>query len=357
MNPHAPQETDAREAAAEASAALTETHPDAPPPLPRRKRRRPIPRAVRYPELSEEQILAWADAHYARTGKWPGGQSGRVFDAPREKWPNLEAALRNGCRGLPGHSSLAQLLAERRGVRNRMALPPLAEEQILTWADAHHARTGAWPRIDSGPIVDAPGETWLAAHTALVEGCRGMPGGSSLPRLLDRHRGVRNIHGLPPLTGEEILAWADAHYRRHGKWPRPDSGPIEDAPGETWKAVDGALKVGNRGLPRGSSLFRVLAEQRGAHSHNGLPLLTEDQILAWADAHYAGTGRWPSANSSVIEETPYHQTWKAIDMDLRKGSRGLPGGTTLARLLGAHRRASGNMKGDRRIGDGIKGER
>src|SRR5438105_11379863 len=112
----------------------------------RRRRQRP-------PELSIAEILAWADAHHARAGSWPTCTSGPVRDGPLgENWRKIDNALRLGLRGLPGGSSLAQLLAAERGVRNRKGLPPFTEEQILRWADAHYARTGSWPGQDSGPI-------------------------------------------------------------------------------------------------------------------------------------------------------------------------------------------------------------
>src|SRR5436309_357023 len=81
---------------------------------------------------------------------------------------------RRGLRGLPGGSSLARLLAERRGVRNHLALPKMTIAGILAWADAHHARTGRWPGRASGAIADAPGETWTAVDGALAHGGRGL---------------------------------------------------------------------------------------------------------------------------------------------------------------------------------------
>src|SRR5262249_58060632 len=93
-------------------------------------------------------------------------------------------ALRQGLRGLLGDSSLAQLLAARRGVRNVQALPPLTEGQIVAWALAHHDRTGGWPYEDSGPVAEAPGETWKNLDAALRQGLRGLPGDSSLARLI-----------------------------------------------------------------------------------------------------------------------------------------------------------------------------
>ena len=63
--------------------------------------------------------------------------------------------------------------------------------------------------------------------------------------------------------------------------------------------------------------------------------LTVAQILAWADAHFARTGEWPSANTGLVAGAP-GQSWAAIDEALRRGGRGLPGGDTLARLLDRH---------------------
>lgn len=95
--------------------------------------------------LYVSQILRWSDAHRRRTGNWPQKDSGRVPDAPDEKWLNIDQALRKGLRGLPADWSLAQLLAEYRGKRNRKRLPKLTERQIVSWADPHHRRTGSWP--------------------------------------------------------------------------------------------------------------------------------------------------------------------------------------------------------------------
>jgi hypothetical protein len=73
-------------------------------------------------------------------------------------------------------------------VRNKAALPRLTLKQIRAWAKAHRERTGAWPGDTSGPIPEAPGETWKAVQMALVQGLRGLKGGSSLARLLGRGR-------------------------------------------------------------------------------------------------------------------------------------------------------------------------
>lgn len=68
--------------------------------------------------------------------------------------------------------------------------PDLTADQILAWADAHHTRTGEWTTRRAGEIPDAPGETWGAVEKALGLGLRGLPGGSSLPKLVAECRSV-----------------------------------------------------------------------------------------------------------------------------------------------------------------------
>jgi hypothetical protein len=309
----------------------------------RRKRRgRQGPHQRKAP-LSVQQILEWADAHHQREGRWPSQYSGAIPEAPGENWRAIQMALREGYRGLPGGSTVARLLAEHRGVPHLRERPDLAVEQILTWADRHHARTGKWPTQHSGAVVEAPHESWPQIDAALRDGRRGLPGGSSLPQLLAERRAVRNIHTLPPLTEEMILAWADAYRERHDRWPSGEAVPIEEAPGETWNAVDLALKVGRRGLAGGSSLAQLLAERRGHRNRAGLPPYTVKQILAWADAYHTRHGHWPTAGSGPIEEAP-GESWNAVDRALRNGTRGFPGGSSLARLL-EKRRGVRNVHG------------
>jgi hypothetical protein len=98
----------------------------------------------RRPPLSIEQVLAWADAHYARTGRWPTAASGPVEGAPGEAWGNINAALSDGYRGHPGGNSLARLLDRRRGRgHGRVPWTPAEDElaRALPPAEAA-ARTG-----------------------------------------------------------------------------------------------------------------------------------------------------------------------------------------------------------------------
>lgn len=285
------------------------------------------------PILTEDQILSWADAYYEIHEKWPI-QSSEKIEGTNENWRNISLCLRRGDRGLPGGSSLAQLLEEYRGYRHWNNAPSLSEERILTWADEYFRIHNKWPTEISGMIFDTD-ENWKNISQCLRIGLRGLPGGSSLAQLLQSHRDYQNPKGKPSLTEDQILAWADLHYQRHGRWPVIVSGQIE---GEdlTWSAVNLALQRGTRGLPGGSSLARLLETYRGKRNNYNRPPLTEEKILAWADAYYVQHNRWPTRTSGTIAET--EDTWCAVHTALQRGSRGLPGGSSLAKLLDAHRR-------------------
>jgi hypothetical protein len=289
------------------------------------------------PRLSVRQIVAWVDAHRRRLQRWPTPTSGPIADAPGETWLAIHRALVDGTRGLPGGSSLALLLAKQRGKRHHYYLSRLTVSQILTWADTHFRRTAQWPTNDSGPVQDAPGETWLGLSEALRNGRRGLRAGSSLARLLAEHRGVPNRALLPRLTVKQILARADAHFRRTGRWPVIESGPVHDAPGETWAGINNSLSRGLRGLPGGVSLAQLLAAERGKRNHKDLPRLTRRQILVWADQHFQRTGQWPNRKSGPILDAP-GEKWANVNAALEQGGRGLPGGSSLSRLMQRQRK-------------------
>jgi hypothetical protein len=289
--------------------------------------------------LNIERILQWADAEHNRTGCWPKGSprpgtSSPVHGAIGETWRGINAALSHGCRGLPGGSSLARLLAKHRGVRNQLRLPKFSVAQILAWADAHFKRHREWPKAASEAVFGTQ-ETWCIVHGALARGTRGLPGGSSLARLLAEHRGVRNPQDPPRLTVDQILEWADAYHERTDSWPRQTSGPVYGVVDETWAKINASLRKGLRGLPGGSSLAQLLAERRGLRNMRRLSSLSTAQILKWADAHFRRHGDWPKRKSGAVDGAP--ETWHAIEQALAGGRRGLPGGSSLPRLFAEHR--------------------
>lgn len=137
------------------------------------------------PDLTTDQILAWADAHFESVGKWPNAHGGAITGTD-ETWGCVNAALERGVRRLPGGSSLAKLLSERRGKRNIRDLPPLSVQQILSWAYEHKRKTGRWPNGRDGD-VEGTDEKWVNIDQALVKGLRHLPSGSSLAKLRDKY--------------------------------------------------------------------------------------------------------------------------------------------------------------------------
>lgn len=299
------------------------------------------------PPLIESKILEWADAHHALKGTWPTRKCGTVHGSWTERWSAIHAALQKGHRGLPGGSSLPRFLAKHRGVRNRKGLSPLTVPRILRWADSFHKQNAEWPHHDTKPAIPGTnGETWLGVDSALRSGIRGLPGGSSLARVLAEHRDVRNPGDLPPLSVGRVLEWADAFHERTGEWPKQKNWreAIPGTNGETWGNIIQAIALGLRGFPGGSTLFDLLSEHRGVRNVGNLLALTEDQILAWADAFFARHGGWPTCRcqDQLIPGT-VGERWFNIDQALRKGLRGLPDGSSLPKLL-ARRRGVPNSK-------------
>jgi hypothetical protein len=157
---------------------------------------------------------------------------------------------------------LRRLRAQRGG---RLSHQTLSPQRILRAAEAYHAAMGRWPTSRSGPISGIPGETWSTINRALVRGLRGLPGGSSLARLM-----AANLPAYTRvLTVETIVAWGEVHYARHGRWPTRDAGAVIGAPGEKWSNLEQALYAGSHGLPAGLSLAKLFAGRKAPISDRG----------------------------------------------------------------------------------------
>jgi hypothetical protein len=69
-------------------------------------------------DLTEHQVLAWADAFYASHGHWPRWDSGPIPESNGETWFSVSAALVLGRRGFrPGESLAAFLFVRHRRAR------------------------------------------------------------------------------------------------------------------------------------------------------------------------------------------------------------------------------------------------
>ncbi len=138
------------------------------------------------------------------------------------------------------------------------------------------------------------------------------------------------------LTENNIVAAAKAFGVAHRTMPRMDSGdasaffPFEIR----WVNVERALRRGHLGLPGGSTLS-VLLRKRGLRAPKGV--LTRQGIAAACKTFYREHARWPAAKpvgdaSLYIGEPKGSTNWRAIDVALREGWRGLKAGSTLMQL-------------------------
>ena len=260
------------------------------------------------PELTFPQILSWADTFHACNGRWPTRFSGAGSRGARRELAICRAGDPVRVPGLASWLDNDRAAHKKADQEEQFVPPSIDGREILEWADAHRRQTGAWPGSRSGVVAAAPGENWANIQQALRMGFRGLPGGRTLLGLFRKERRARNDRGL---SVERILAWADAHHERTGEWPTCRPEEIPESPGDTWRNVSDALYVGYRHMKGGSSLAQLLAERRGVPNRARRSTLTFSDILAWADAFHARTGRWPTSRSGPVAEAP-GETWGAI---------------------------------------------
>jgi len=285
------------------------------------------------PPLTIEDILDWADQHYAQHSAWPTHLSGDI-KGTSETWAGINHALERGHRGLvvSGYT-IAKLLQEHRGVRNRGNLPDLSEDIVIGYADDYFASNKTWPQRDSGPIPGTA-DTWASISVALRNGSRGLSTKTSLADLLWRKRSVPNKANRPKLTIDQVLKWADEHHSATGNWPNQTSGPIQGT-SETWRGVNMALSKGQRGFSARSSVVQLLIDHGRLPPRDWDKTVTHDQILQWCDTFHQENGRWPKHTDGDVPGT--HWTWLKVDTQLRTGWAAAPEKLSLSRLLHKYR--------------------
>ena len=231
---------------------------------------------------------------------------------------------------MSGGSSLSKLFLDR-GLKS--GKPDLTEDMIIEAAKVHLNRDGKLPyRGDATADFGFP-ETWANVDHALTAGGRGMPGASSLAKLFIEHELKSE---KPDLTEEMIIVASQKCLDRTGKLPGQYAGDATADFGfpETWVSVNGALIKGRRGMSGGSSLSKLLIKYDLKPEK---PDLSEATIIAAAKKCLDCTGKLPSQHSGDASgHFGFPETWVSVDKALRKGSRGLPGGSALPKLLIAH---------------------
>ena len=291
--------------------------------------------------LSIVEILDWACEHKKRTGVWPRRDSGIITASGEEKerWSAIDTALKAGLRGLAGKDSLVKLLDRNFSAPNKRNKKVLTENLILKWADEHMTKTGKWPSADSGKIgLHSAFITWGTVNSYLVKGYRGLAGGSSLADLLLRKRNVRKYTSLHRFDLRTISMWIENFYEKYGRWPSAESGTIKESNNTTWRAVDAALTVGCRGLTGGSSLANYIKEVFDVRKKTKKREIKITDIHLYVQSYHKEHSKWPSSLSGNVKNTDL--TWSIIDSALRRGNRGLKGGSSLAIFLNQYYRGT-----------------
>lgn len=303
------------------------------------------------PALPTQLIIDWITLFINKYERKPNMSDGNIEFAEGEyageTWSGVNAALWRGGRGQPGKSSLASLIQENFGIKNIQDLPALSATLILDWIKQYIDVHGKKPNRTSGIIEpvseEYKGITWTIINTALEVGTRGLPGGSSLAKLIDNKMGIANPMNLPSLNEELIINWVTQFINTHKEKPLRSSGVIEfasaDHKGITWLAVDSALKRGRRGISGKSSLASLIAKTFSFKNHMNLSPLTEEMIVGWVTQYIDIRGEKPTQNSGILDfvsEAYKGITWLAINTALDKGGRELLGGSSLAKLIEKH---------------------
>lgn len=287
------------------------------------------------PDLDIPQILAWIEEHRSLTGEWPNQRSGLLLNNSGETWAGIDTCLQKGRRGLIGSQSIKQLIAEEFGERNKSRLEKLSIPQILVWAEDWFKAYGRHPTAKGGLIPNSGGETWSGVASALHIGGRGLSVGKTLNQLVSEHFGIRSREHLPDLSEEQIVLWMKNWQEVTGSWPKVTNGIIPNSSGETWSAIQNALQKGRRGMQKGQSISTLLSKHFNVRDEKRLSALSIEKIKEWALSHYESIGSWPTTTSGLIPNSD-GETWGGIDIRLRQGGRGLPGGSKLSILLAEH---------------------
>jgi len=248
--------------------------------------------------LTKDQIWFEMCQSFQENGKWPTQYSGR-------KWNAYISTLRGGFRGLPSGSGLSQIRDEK--------ITEAREFYKLT----HNGQepTHYKQPVEGGRQTLESDIFWNERDITLAD------------QRMD----------YPPITWADILSptkesiWIEmqVYYDTHNEWPTSHSG-------NKWGAYGTSMRAGYFGFPKGSSLPKLRREMapdarpnpmgiNAVRRRNGdLTNISEDDIWQRMQEYHLQNGRYPSEGTD--------KEWHAYDANLTNGTRGLPGGSSLADL-------------------------
>jgi hypothetical protein len=297
-----------------------------------------------YPNLTKEIIINWVRSYIDKHKRKPYKSDGIVEFAEGEFkgiiWNSINSALNRGNRGLPGNSSLSDLIEENFDIKNPKNAPQLSENSICdliqTFIDLYERK----PQSTDENVPGIEGLSWANIDRRLREGSYGLPGGSSLAQLIRERFSIRDQVIVPTIPLEMIHSWVESYLAEYREKPTAKSGKIKYASGEfqglSWHSVNQAIKTGKTSLPKGSTLADYIAATFGIKNPKKAVAITKSLVLKWVDQFMQKHERKPTVNDGIIEFAGADfpgLTWRLLNNYLSKGGRSLQGGSSLSKLI------------------------
>ena len=251
--------------------------------------------------------------------------SGPIPEAPGETWLAWNRRCGQDFAGSRAVRHSRGLLVEHADVRNRHSPAPADNR-----SDPRPGRRPSRPdravaRDPSGPS-SGTGETWQSGPLALYPRPRGLPGGGRRWRGCSRGNGGAQREALPLFRVPDILPGPTRTTIAMARGPRADrchpGGPGARLVSGSTTHLPGQSRICGE-TPRWPACRPT---SRGAE-HPCPSAITVEQILAWADAHFArrADGR---TRSGAISEAP-GETWQGSRTPSSSACGALPGGSSL----------------------------
>lgn len=266
---------------------------------------------------------------------WPTKNSGDATSdfGFGESWSAVDAALKQRGRGLlGGFSNIRSLLVERLGATPGPCRDSnnITEQDIVDASERFRQARGKLPMAGSGDASEfmqtGQYETWARLNSALARGSRGLPGGSSLSKLLHA-RGLRDS-GARDLGEGEIRKAVALFLAVHGHLPSTKSGDASDYIGRdiTWEAIGAKFRRGEFGDLTFSAFLGDGPRKKAVKKNKQAPLrplVLEDvreAVRRWVKVQQA----FPSRRSGSLFLAEESITFSSLAQAVRSGGRGLP---------------------------------
>jgi hypothetical protein len=282
-------------------------------------------------EIVKAAIVKYRNANGGRNPTVTSGDA-TPYVGNTVTWRGVNSSLREGCRGLPGGSSLARFLVEHGFDEDK---PDITDAELETACRAFHTEHGTYPKVDSGDCSRYFGwaegtDTWRNVNACIRNGIRGL--GSLNERslyLFCQRLGIADVK--PKFTDVSLKSACLAYHAEHGTYPKEDSGDCSKHFGwsdgtDTWANVNSSIANGSRGLEslKGSSLY-LFCQDLGIATVK--PDFTPDLVEKACRTYFEEHGKHPRTKredcSRYFGRPDGTETWLGVDGCIREGNRGL----------------------------------